>query len=82
MYNGSEQTTTGYNVTNIEGGNGKYTAANVALVTPGSDTATGTDARAIPYPMGLTTESFRNLNNNFSNVQFRVTDGELTINVM
>ena len=79
MYNGSEQTTTGYNVTNIEGGNGKYTAANVALVTPGSDTATGTDARAIPYPMGLTTESFRNLNNNFSNVQFSVTDGELTI---
>lgn len=79
MYNGSTQTTTGYTVTNIEGGNGKYTAANVALVTPGSDTATGTDARAIPYPMGLTTESFQNLNNNFSNVQFTVTDGELTI---
>ena len=30
MYNGSTQTTTGYTVTNIEGGNGKYTAANVA----------------------------------------------------
>ena len=78
-YNGSTQTTTGYTVTNIEGGNGKYTAANVALVTSGSDTATGIDARAIPYPMGLTTESFQNLNNNFSNVQFTVTDGELTI---
>ena len=79
MYNGSEQTTTGYTVTNIEGGNGKYTAANVALVTPGSDTATGTDARAIPYPMRLTPESFHNINSNFTNVQFRVTDGELTI---
>ena len=79
MYNGSEQTTTGYTVTNIEGGNGKYTAANVALVTPGSDTATGTDARAIPYPMRLTPESFHNINSNFTNVQFTVTDGELTI---
>ncbi len=79
MYNGSEQTTTGYNVTNIEGGNGKYTAEDVALVTPGSDTATGTDARAIAYPMGLTPESFHNINSNFTNVQFRVTDGELTI---
>lgn len=79
MYNGSEQTTTGYTVTNIEGGNGKYTAANVALVTPGSDTATGTDARAIPYPMRLTPESFHNINSNFTNVQFSVTDGELTI---
>lgn len=78
-YNGSEQTTTGYNVTNIEGGNGKYTAEDVALVTPGSDTATGMDARAIAYPMGLTPESFHNINSNFTNVQFSVTDGELTI---
>lgn len=51
----------------------------MALVTPGSDTATGTDARAIPYPMRLTPESFHNINSNFTNVQFRVIDGELTI---
>lgn len=75
MYDGTEKTVEGYDVS-IESstlysenyfkfsGEAKLTRKNA------SDTA---------YPMGLSKENFKNINDNFTNVKFEVTDGSLTI---
>ena len=76
VYNGAEQSVTGYKVESIS--NPLYTAADFAF--SGTASVTGTDAGS--YPMGLKAEQFQNTSKNFTNVKFDVTDGELTINPM
>ena len=73
VYNGSEQSVTGYEVKSIS--NPLYNESNIKFT--GTATATGTDADT--YPMGLKPENFENKNANFSKVTFVVTDGSLTI---
>ena len=74
VYNGSEQSVTGYEVKSIS--NKLYKTTDFTF--NGTATATGTDAGT--YPMGLKPENFENKNANFSKVTFVVTDGSLTIN--
>lgn len=76
VYNGAEQSVTGYKVESIS--NPLYTAADFAF--SGTDSVTGTDAGT--YMMGLTPAQFENTNPNFENVTFSVTDGALTITPM
>ncbi len=76
VYNGAEQSVTGYKVESIS--NPLYTAADFAF--SGTASVTGTDAGS--YPMGLKAEQFQNTSKNFTNVKFVVNDGELTINPM
>ena len=76
VYNGAEQSVTGYKVESIS--NSLYTAADFAF--SGTDSVTGTDAGT--YMMGLTPAQFENTNPNFENVTFSVTDGALTITPM
>ena len=71
-YNGSEQTVTGYDVSIS---NPLYTENDFTF--SGNDTVKGTDAGT--YNMGLAAEQFANKNTNFSNVEFVVNDGSLTI---
>ena len=73
MYNGSEQSVTGYDVTTSTG---LYTA-NDFTFSKESATATGTDAG--DYAMGLKESDFKNTSANFSKVKFVVKDGKLTI---
>ena len=75
-YNGAEQSVTGYKVESIS--NPLYTAEDFAF--SGTASVTGTDAGT--YAMGLTAAQFENISQNFTNVEFAVTDGELTINPM
>ena len=77
-YNGTEQSVTGYDVVSIQHDGkaySKYTTEDFAF--SGTAEAKGTDAGS--YPMELTKEQFSNTNNNFTNVTFVVTDGNLTI---
>ena len=76
VYNGAEQSVTGYKVESIS--NPLYTAADFAF--SGTDSVTGIDAGT--YMMGLTPAQFENTNPNFENVTFSVTDGALTITPM
>lgn len=76
VYNGAEQSVTGYKVESIS--NLLYTAADFAF--SGTASVTGTDAGT--YMMGLTPAQFENTNPNFENVTFSVTDGALTITPM
>ena len=76
VYNGAEQSVTGYKVESIS--NPLYTAADFAF--SGTDSVIGTDAGT--YMMGLTPAQFENTNPNFENVTFSVTDGALTITPM
>ena len=71
-YNGSEQTVTGYDVSIS---NPLYTENDFTF--SGNASASGTDAGT--YNMGLAAEQFANKNTNFSNVEFVVNDGSLTI---
>mgnify|MGYP000207213376 FL=1 len=73
VYNGSEQSVTGYEVKSIS--NELYKTTDFTF--NGTATATGTDADT--YQMGLKPENFENKNANFSKVTFVVTDGSLTI---
>ena len=75
-YNGAEQSVTGYKVESIS--NPLYKAEDFAF--SGTASVTGTDAGT--YMMGLTATQFENISQNFTNVKFAVTDGELTINPM
>ena len=75
-YNGAEQSVTGYKVESIS--NPLYKAEDFAF--SGTASVTGTDAGT--YMMGLTATQFENISQNFTNVEFAVTDGELTINPM
>ena len=73
VYNGSEQSVTGYEVKSIS--NELYKTTDFTF--NGTATATGTDADT--YQMCLKPENFENKNANFSKVTFVVTDGSLTI---
>ena len=73
VYNGSEQSITGYEVKSIS--NKLYKTTDFTF--NGTATATGTDADT--YQMGLNPADFENKNANFSKVTFVVTDGSLTI---
>lgn len=77
VYNGIEQSVTGYTVESISDPN--YTAEDFSLKEGFEAKATGTNASDTAYSMGLTADSFVNNNNNFKNVTFVVEDGSLTI---
>ena len=72
-YDGTEKTASGYGVSIS---NEKYTEADFEF--KGNAEVRGTDANT--YPMGLTAANFTNKSANFTNVEFVVTDGGLTIN--
>lgn len=71
-YNGSEQSVTGYE---FKSNNPLYTENCFSF--NGSAVAKGTDAGT--YAMGLKAEQFTNTSTNFTNVEFVITDGSLTI---
>ena len=71
-YDGSEKTVTGYDT---EISNPLYTTDDFRFT--GDATITGTDAGS--YDMELVPENFENISNNFSNVEFVIKDGTLTI---
>ena len=71
-YDGTEKTASGYGVSIS---NEKYTEADFEF--KGNAEVKGTDANT--YPMGLTAANFTNKSANFTNVEFVVTDGGLTI---
>ena len=73
-YNGTEKTVTGYRVTSIS--NALYKESDFEYKAD-KDVATETDAGK--YMMGLAAEDFHNLNGNFENVTFEVTNGWLEI---
>ena len=72
-YDGTEKTVTGYTVESIS--NPLYKEGDFTF--SGNAVAKGTDADT--YDMGLTAGNFTNTSNNFSNVTFVVTDGQLEI---
>ena len=76
-YNGEEQSVTGYTVESIS--NNLYTSSDFSLKEGVIAKAKGTDANTTAYLMNLTSDSFANKSQNFSNVKFDVTDGSLTI---
>ena len=71
-YNGKEQNVKDYEVSIS---NAKYKENDFEF--SGEAIAKGTDAGT--YKMGLKASDFKNKNKNFTNVEFKVTDGELTI---
>ncbi|WP_158574290.1 DUF7507 domain-containing protein [Dorea sp. AF36-15AT] len=71
-YNGKEQNVKDYEVSIS---NAKYKEKDFEFT--GKAIAKGTDAGT--YKMGLKASDFKNTNKNFKNVEFEVTDGELTI---
>ena len=74
IYNGEEQSVSGYTVESIS--NTLYTSTDFTL--NGQATATGKDANT--YPMNLDATQFVNNNKNFSNVKFEIAeDGQLVI---
>ena len=77
VYNGAEQSVTGYTVVSISDTN--YKDTDFSLKAGVEAKATGTNASDTAYPMGLTADSFVNNNSNFKNVTFVVEDGSLTI---
>lgn len=77
VYNGTEQSVTGYTVESIS--NDNYKETDFSLKVGVEAKATGTNASDTAYSMGLTEDSFVNNNNNFKNVTFVVEDGSLTI---
>ena len=73
LYDGKEHTVTGYDVS-ID--NELYKEGDFTF--SGSAVAKGTDAGT--YPMGLEVSYFTNISDNFTNVEFIVTDGYVKIN--
>ena len=74
LYDGTEKTAEGYQVTNIS--NSLYKESDFEFT--GKASVSGTDADH--YDMGLKASDFANVSKNFENVEFIVTDGGLTIN--
>lgn len=72
-YNGEEHTVSGYTVADIS--NPLYTANDFSF----SGTAEAKGKNAGTYKMGLKAADFANTSNNFTNVEFVVTDGQLEI---
>lgn len=78
VYNGTEQSVTGYTVESIS--NDNYKETDFSLKEGFEAKAAGTNASDTAYSMGLTADSFVNNNKNFENVTFVVEeDGYLTI---
>ena len=73
VYDGAEHTVTGYEIVSIS--DPLYTEADFSF--SGSANAKGTNVGT--YAMGLTPADFANINANFADVLFVVTDGELEI---
>ena len=76
VYNGKEQSVTGYDV-DLGEYEGLYSTSDIKFT--GTAEAKGTLASDDPYPMNLSDSDFSNTNKNFENVIFLVTDGSLTI---
>ena len=77
-YDGKQHSVSGYDVKSITLGGKEttlYGSSDFSL--NGGASAAGTDAGT--YAMGLTSESFTNNNANFTNVEFVVTDGGITV---
>ena len=74
-YDGTEHTVKGYDVSIS---NELYKEADFTFT--GSAEVKATNASDTAYAMGLKDTDFANKNGNFSNVTFKVTDGELVIN--
>ena len=72
-YTGTEKSVKGYDVSITEGST--YTESDFTF--SGNDEVKGTEAGT--YDMGLKPEDFTNNNENYGNVTFRVTDGQLII---
>ena len=72
-YDGTEKSVKGYDVSITEGST--YTESDFTF--SGNDEVKGTEAGT--YDMGLKPEDFTNNNENYGNVTFRVTDGQLII---
>ena len=72
-YDGTEKTVTGYDVTSIS--NELYTVNDFTFT--GKDIVQGTDAGS--YDMELKSGDFENINDNFTNVEFEIIDGQLEI---
>ena len=75
-YNGKEQSVEGYTVVEIS--NDLYKEVDFAF--SGNDKVSAKNANDEPYMMGLKDADFENISKNFTNVTFKVTDGELKIN--
>lgn len=73
LYNGSEQSVSGYDVTNIS--NALYKVKDFEF--GGNDTVSGTNAGS--YEMNITPADFKNTSKNFTNVKFVIEDGKLVI---
>ena len=73
LYDGAEKTVTGYTVTAIS--NKLYKEADFTF----SGDATVKGINAGTYPMGLKSADFSNISKNFSNVEFAIVDGSLSI---
>ena len=72
-YNGDVQSVTGHTVDT------KNLPITVTLKTAGKDTASGTNASADKYMMGLTADDFTVSSENYSNIKLTVNDGWLKI---
>ena len=77
VYDATEKTVAGFEVVSITQKGSLYKAEYVSLKDSVKAEAAGTDAGT--YKMGLTNDSFKNTNVNFTNVRFDVTDGSLEI---
>ena len=75
-YDGTEKTVTGYTVTSIS--NKLYKESDFSFTGDKEHkTVSGTNAGS--YDMGLVSQDFRNNNENFANVEFKIVDGKLDI---
>ena len=76
-YDGEEHTVKGYK--SIKADNDLYDVKKSVKETETEDwTAAGTNAGK--YDLGISADDFENINKNFSNVEFKIVDGKLTIN--
>ncbi len=89
-YDGKLHEVKGYEVVKVTGGNGKFTASDVAvnegveLVVSGDDVAVNADGSVASYERELVSSDFKSTNANFSNVTFVIDQSapsvSLTIN--
>ncbi len=75
VYDGKEHSVTGYE--SMTADNDLYNTANVVETTTDAWTAKGTNAGE--YPVGIKASDFKNTSSNFTNVEFVIVDGALTI---
>ena len=74
-YDAAEHSITGYETMTAD--NALYDIANVAETPTAAWTAKGTEAGE--YPVGIVSGDFKNTSKNFTNVEFVIVDGALTI---